>query len=171
MPTIQRFSYDEETGEIVAYTVDSETGEARMNSQRQSDSENVVHMPSNTKLHKTPLNLPRGCGYDSKKMQSLKEDILTGSNKVSYRMLLIPTLVICSGIMSILLVILEVYLHVRCHIKSKRLADSSLYYRSPFHVLTSHFCGVCKANDLATKVGQMQDARRSRYDFLYPKFE
>lgn len=170
MSTIQRFSYDEETGEIVTYTVDRETGEPRINLHPQRNSENVAQA-SNKKLSKRPLNLPRGCGYDGKKMQSLKEDIMAGSNKVSYRMLLIPTLVIFSGIISILLVILEVYLHVRCHIKSKKLADSSLYYRSPFHVLTSHFCGVCKDNAIAAKVGQMQDARRSRYDFLYPKFE
>lgn len=163
--SVRRFRCDDETGEIVTYYINKETGEPCVDG---SASALPVPLQTNQNIATpaTSMKLPRGCGYGNKKLQSLKKNIVNGSNMVSYRMLLIPTVMIFPAFLCVLLMLLEIYLHVRCHKKNKLLKDSSLYYRSPFHQVTSTFCGVCRESDSAWKVGQLQDQRRNRYDYL-----
>lgn len=167
MSVVRRFYCDDETGEIITYLVDVETGEPCIEGGRPS-----TYIPPCNKSTPAPekptylKNLPRACGYQGKAFETLKKDILAGSNKVSYQMLLIPTVFICPALLCVFLMLLEIYLHMCCHKKNKFLKDSVLYYRSPFHVVTSIFCGVCRESDSSCKIGQLQDQRRTRYDCL-----
>lgn len=167
MSTVQRFCCDDETGEIITYPISRETGEPYMES---SSSVQVPSPPTKkrkckdkTKKH---IRFRKGYSTNSKKFHNLKANIIAGSNVISHRLLLIPTLMIFPGLFIIILMVLEIFLHVRCHRKNKRLEDPRLYYRSPFHVVTSTFCGVCRESESASKVGLMQDKRRCRYDYL-----
>ncbi|XP_041986344.1 uncharacterized protein LOC121738394 [Aricia agestis] len=157
MSTSRRYRCDDETGEIITYEVNDETGEPRlMNSQSVMEK---THSPNSTLFPIGPFNR-------SKQFQELKANILAGSNTTSPRLLLIITTLVFSKLCCVLLFMLEVYLHLRCHEKNKLLKDPNLYYRSPFHVLTCVFCGACREQNVATKVSQMQDKRHWRYDYL-----
>lgn len=167
---MQGFCCDDETGEITLYNINEETGEPLIENivppTLDAARNNVNHLTADDeeakkKYIKFPKYLTR-----TKKFESLKEKIITGSNPVSYRMLLIPTVMICPGLLIVILMVLELYLHVKCHKKSKHVKDPTLYYQSPFHVVTSTFCGVCRDSKTASRIGQLQDQRRYRYDYL-----
>lgn len=164
MSNVRMFYCDDETGEVITYSVNVETGEPKvegpplLNIQpRQSPTRQVTHRY---------MKFPRGYMSKTKKFQSLKANILAGSNTVSQRMIIIPAMLICPSLICILLMVLEIYLHVYCHLRNKELNDTEVYYQSPFHMITSTFCGVCRENDSASKIGQMQDQRRVRYDYF-----
>lgn len=158
MANVRRFCCDDETGEIVTYSINQETGEPLENS-----SGCVSASPGRTERFVT---FRTGYSTNYKKFQTLKANIIAGSNRTSPRLFLIPTLMIFPGFLTIMIAILEIYLHVRCHKRNKSLKDCSLYYRSPFHMVTSIFCGVCRESETASKVGQLQDQRRHRHDYL-----
>lgn len=148
---------DNETGELIPYGVSEETGEKLISNHM------VDYNLSEEKKNKPSIRFP--CVSRTRKYQTLKANILAGSNTTSHRMLLlIPTFF--PGIICVLLIIFEVFLHVRCHKKNKMLKEENVYYRSPFHVVTSMFCGVCRDNDMAIKIGYLQDKRRYHYDYL-----
>lgn len=168
MANMQGFCCDDETGEITLYHINEETGEPLIENNVpptvNASRSNLSHSTDHGKKH---IKFPKGYLTQTKKFQSLKEKIIDGSNPVSYRMLLIPTVVmICPGFLVVLLMVLEIYLHAKCHKKSKLLKDSSFYYQSPFHVVTSAFCGVCRDCNAASRIGHLQDQRRYRYDYL-----
>lgn len=162
---VRRFCYDDETGEIVTYDINDETGEPLL----ENKSPPVVNIRKPVDARESEakyMKFPRGYMSKTKKFQSLKANIIAGSNQISHRLLLIPSLMMFPGLFCVILMILEVFLHVRCHKKNKKLEDPNLYYRSPFHVVTSTFCGVCRDCDTASKIGQLQDQRRNRYDYF-----
>lgn len=163
-PTTNELSHDDETGETITYNVNEETGEPLLEDTSPSIDFAIrqVLKPPEEKY----MKFPKGYIAKSKKFQSLKASIIAGSNQVSHRLLLIPSLMVFSNVFCVVLMLLEVYLHVRCHKKNKLLKDPSLYYRSPFHIVTSTFCGVCRDCDTASRIGQLQDQRRSRYDYF-----
>ncbi|XP_028034258.1 uncharacterized protein LOC114246077 [Bombyx mandarina] len=161
MATARGFFFDDETGELVTYGVNEETGEPMVNNPTVS----FFGTPRPIPPMETP-NFPEGPMSQTKKFQALKENIIAGSNPISHRMLLFPSVMIFPELFCVLLLILEVYLHVKCHKKNKKLKDQNLYYRSPFHVVTSTFCGACRESELASRIGQMQDKRRNRYDYF-----
>ncbi|CAD0193993.1 unnamed protein product [Chrysodeixis includens] len=163
--TVRKFCYDDETGETVTYNVNEETGEPLLDAISPPIYRQVGNATDAEPKEKY-MKFPRGYMSKTKKFQSLKANIIAGSNQISHRLLLIPTLMIFPSLFCVLLMILEVYLHVRCHKKNKMLNDPNLYYRSPFHVVTSTFCGVCRDCDTASKIGQLQDQRRNRYDYF-----
>lgn len=161
---MRQFYCDDETGEILTYPVNEETGEPVV--------ENLVGQMF-VRTRNVPITkpakfarFPKGHISKSKQFQSLKANIMAGSNTISPRLLLIPTIMFFHNILCVLLMILEIYLHVHCHKKNKTLKDPNMYYRSPFHIITSTFCGVCRDSDAASKVGQLQDQRRHRYDYF-----
>lgn len=162
---VRKFCYDDETGETVMYNVNDETGEPLLDTISPPIYRDFGNATDSEHKEKY-MKFPRGYMSKSKKFQSLKANIIAGSNQISHRLLLIPTLMICPSLFCVLLMILEVYLHVRCHKKNKMLNDPNLYYRSPFHVVTSTFCGVCRDCDTASKIGQLQDQRRNRHDYF-----
>ncbi|XP_045531124.1 uncharacterized protein LOC123718553 [Pieris brassicae] len=162
MAALDRFRCDDETGEIITYQVNEETGEP-----------SNIHksFPINSgrelKCSRKHIKFPRGYMSKTKKFQTLKEKILSGSNTVSHRMLLsIPTLMIFPSLVCVMLVILEIFLHIGCHRKNVMLKDSNLFYQSPFHVVTSIFCGVCRDSNTALKITALQDKRRFHYDYF-----
>ncbi|PZC78518.1 uncharacterized protein LOC124645242 [Helicoverpa zea] len=160
----RRFCYDDETGEIVTYDVNEETGELLLaNKSPPLDVRQPVEAPEPEAKY---MKFPRGYMSKTKKFQSLKANIIAGSNQISHRLLLIPSVMVFSGLFCVILMMLEIFLHVRCHKKNKSLKDPNLYYRSPFHVVTSTFCGVCRDCDTASKIGQLQDQRRNRYGYI-----
>lgn len=169
---MQGFCCDDETGEITLYNINEETGEPLIENvfppTLDASRNNVNHVSTDhIEANTNNIRFPKGYLTQTKKFQSLKEKILTGSNPVGYRILLFPTVaMICPGVLVLILMVLEIYLHVKCHKKSKHLKDPNLYYRSPFHVVTSTFCGVCRDCNAASRIGHLQDQRRYRYDYL-----
>ncbi|XP_045784146.1 uncharacterized protein LOC123880200 [Maniola jurtina] len=162
MTSFKRYSCDDETGEVITYHVNDETGERAVINKLP----NIYIVDRLWSTHKF-LKFPRGYTSKTKKFQDLKEKIITGANTTSPRMLLlIPTLMIFPSVVCVILMLLEIFLHIRCHKKNKNLKDTNLYYRSPFHVITSTFCGWCRECDMASKIGQIQDKRRYKYDYL-----
>lgn len=162
--SLNPISYDDETGETITYHVNDETGEPLL-----EDTSPSIDFPIRQVLKPAEekyMKFPKGYITKTKKFQSLKANIIAGSNHVSYRMLLIPSLMVFPHFFCVILMLLEVYLHVRCHKKNKLLKDPNLYYRSPFHIVTSAFCGVCRESNTASKIGQLQDQRRNRYDYF-----
>lgn len=164
MAHLHQFSCDDETGEVITYKVNEETGEPWLENQHtpicHSDREPQTDQPKGTAFPKN------GYMCKTKRFQLLKAKILSGSNTISHRMLLLPTLMICPAVLCSILSILEVYLHICCHKKNRMLDNPNLYYRSPFHIISSMFCGVCRDIDSASKIGQLQDKRRDRYDYF-----
>ncbi|KAJ0183969.1 hypothetical protein K1T71_000392 [Dendrolimus kikuchii] len=164
MANVRNFYCDDETGEVITYSVNFETGEPKVES-----SPPILHIqdhPLKTFSRPKYMKFPRGYMSKTKKFKSLKANILAGSNRLSHRMIMIPAMMIFPSLVCIILMVLELYLHIHCHKKNKKLKDPNLYYRSPFHVLTSTFCGVCRENDSASKISQLQDQRRHRYDYF-----
>lgn len=166
MANIRKFYCDDETGEVITYNINLETGEPIIDSSPLV----FIHTGQANGLEKIPkpkyMKFPRGYMSKTKKFQMLRANILAGSNKLSHRMLMIPATMIFPSFVCVILMILEIYLHICCHQKNKKLKDPNSYYRSPFHIITSTFCGVCRENDSASKISQMQDQRRHRYDYF-----
>ncbi|CAG9781770.1 unnamed protein product [Diatraea saccharalis] len=161
---IRASCYDDETGEVITYDVNDETGEPDMDTNIPPIYNNSRETISNAQPSRY-MKFPKCYMSKTKKFQSLKEQILSGSNKISQRLLLIPTLAFFPAYMCTFIVLLEVFLHVRCHMKNKRLTDTSIYYQSPFHTITSIFCGVCRDCDTTSKIGKFQEKRRRRHTF------
>nr|XP_031828346.1 uncharacterized protein LOC116425161 isoform X2 [Nomia melanderi] len=61
------------------------------------------------------------------------------------------------------LALLEVALHVWAHHKNKALKNASVYFRSPFHAISSEFCGICQNETCMDRVGKMQQARLHKF--------
>ncbi|XP_045490065.1 uncharacterized protein LOC123690554 [Pieris rapae] len=161
MAALDRFRCDDETGEIVMYQVNEETGEPSHHNMHKSNPGQGIKCPRNH------IKFPGGYMSKTKKFQTLKENILSGSNTASHRMLLsIPTLMIFPSLVCVILVILEIFLHISCHRKNVMLKDSNLFYQSPFHVVTSIFCGVCRDSNTASKITALQDKRRNHYNYF-----
>ncbi|CAH2237532.1 jg9784 [Pararge aegeria aegeria] len=108
MARLKRFCCDDETGEVITYQVNDETGERALINKLPK-----IYLVDRLSNNRQFLKFPSGC-----------------------------------------------------HKKNKNLKDKTLYYRSPFHVITSTFCGWCRECDMASKIGQIQDKRRYKYDYL-----
>lgn len=165
MVHIMRFGCDDETGEVITYNINKETGEPAIESHSSAyfqDANNTEFSDRHQKRVKA-CKFPRHGYSKTKRFQRLKAKIIAGSNPVSLRLLLLPTLIFSPALCA-LLMIFEIFLHIRCHKKNKTLRDRDIYYRSPFHIITSMFCGVCRDSDAASKIGQIQDKRRNHYD-------
>lgn len=166
MSNLRGFFCDDETGEVICYRINDETGEPVIE-------DNVVPVCLTSKERdkkpesKKYMKFPKCYMAKTKKFQSLKANIIAGSNPISFRMLLIiPTVAIFPALLCIMLFILEIFLHINCHRKNKQMKNTNLFYRSPFHVVTSIFCASCRESQSSSKVGQLQDQRRYRYDYI-----
>ncbi|XP_034171091.1 uncharacterized protein LOC117600150 [Osmia lignaria lignaria] len=61
------------------------------------------------------------------------------------------------------LMIFEVSLHVWAHRKNKALKNASVYFRSPFHAISSEFCALCQNETCMDRVGKMQQIRMHKF--------
>ncbi|XP_053971185.1 uncharacterized protein LOC128894479 [Hylaeus anthracinus] len=57
---------------------------------------------------------------------------------------------------------LELSLHIWAHHKNKALKNASVYFRSPFHAISSEFCAVCQNETCMDRVGKMQQIRMQK---------
>ncbi|KAI8431167.1 hypothetical protein MSG28_001207 [Choristoneura fumiferana] len=112
MSNIKRFCCDDETGEVITYFVNDETGEPTPVSSL------AMQSAPRATTSKT-ISFPKGYMSETKKFQNLKANIIDGSNVFSPRLLLIPSAALCPAICMVLLAILELFLHVRCHQKEQ----------------------------------------------------
>lgn len=62
-----------------------------------------------------------------------------------------------------LLMVFEAAFHMWAHHKNKRLRNSSVYFRSPFHSISSEFCALCQNETCMDRVGKIQQARMNRF--------
>ncbi|KOC61532.1 hypothetical protein WH47_05136 [Habropoda laboriosa] len=58
---------------------------------------------------------------------------------------------------------LEVSLHVWAHHKNKALKNANVYFRSPFHAISSEFCALCQNETCMNRVGKMQQIRMHKF--------
>ncbi|XP_055604373.1 uncharacterized protein LOC129752623 [Uranotaenia lowii] len=93
------------------------------------------------------------------KMMHMKEEIILGYNKTSYLLLLIPPLFIFPKLAIILILFTEVALHKWAHRKNARNQNPNIYYRTPLHIVSSQFCGLCRHERQMDRIVRMQDKR------------
>lgn len=93
------------------------------------------------------------------KMMHLKEEIILGYNKTSYLLLLIPPLFIMPKLAIVLILLSEVLLHRWAHKKNANNRSPDIYYRSPLHVMSNQFCGVCRHERQMDRIVQLHDKR------------
>lgn len=62
-----------------------------------------------------------------------------------------------------LLMLFELSLHVWAHHKNKSLKNASVYFRSPFHLISSEFCALCQNETCMDRVGKMQQMRMHKF--------
>ncbi|XP_058462614.1 uncharacterized protein LOC131437355 [Malaya genurostris] len=93
------------------------------------------------------------------KVMNLKKETILGYNKTSHLLLLIPSLFIVSKLAAILIIFIEAALHIWAHKKNNSNSNPDIYYRSPMHITTKHFCGICRDQRQMNKIEQLQDKR------------
>ncbi|XP_043286390.1 uncharacterized protein [Venturia canescens] len=62
-----------------------------------------------------------------------------------------------------LFTIFEVVFHIWTHHKNKRLKNTNVFFRSPFHGVTSEFCALCQNENCMDKVGKIQEIRMHKF--------
>ncbi|KAK1118631.1 hypothetical protein K0M31_014936 [Melipona bicolor] len=62
-----------------------------------------------------------------------------------------------------ILMFFEMSLHVWAHHKNKTLKDANVYFRSPFHGISSEFCALCQNETCMNRVGKMQQIRMHKF--------
>lgn len=141
-------SRDDETGELIPFECDSETGEFENSFSRSS--------------HRTPFRI-----YENKGKYSTSPPPRSTQNMSQLLIFLLPTLFVYSGISVIAIAVLEVSIHIWAHKKNKNLANEGVYYKSPLHVLCSEFCAKCRDEKYMMKIGKLQDERTHRLKCHY----
>ncbi|XP_017752595.1 PREDICTED: uncharacterized protein LOC108545473 [Eufriesea mexicana] len=61
------------------------------------------------------------------------------------------------------LMFFEMSLHVWAHHKNKTLKDANVYFRSPFHGISSEFCALCQNETCMNRVDKMQQIRMHKF--------
>ncbi|KAG5677629.1 hypothetical protein PVAND_007370 [Polypedilum vanderplanki] len=163
---------DNETGEMLIpqelvnnEKFDLETGEIEVAEIETDNCNEMINFRNRNILRKPKFNVPRSylqqseedersrCYLsstesfsltDKKRVIDLKEEIFLGYNKFSHRLFLIPSIFFFNKIGAIYVVLVELLLHIWAHKKNSRNKNPKIYYRSPLHSLTSHFCNYCR---------------------------
>ncbi|XP_053686193.1 uncharacterized protein LOC128735730 isoform X2 [Sabethes cyaneus] len=93
------------------------------------------------------------------KIMNLQKEVILGYNKTSHLLLLIPSLFIMPKLAAILIFLTEIILHIWAHKKNSNNRDPNIYYRSPMHITTTHFCGICRDKRQMDRIEQLQGKR------------
>ncbi|XP_055530244.1 uncharacterized protein LOC129721560 isoform X4 [Wyeomyia smithii] len=93
------------------------------------------------------------------KLMNLQKEVILGYNKTSHLLLLIPSLFIMPKLAAILIFFTEVLLHIWAHKKNNQNRNPNIYYRSPMHITTTHFCGICRDQRTMDRIEQLQGKR------------
>nr|XP_014089484.1 uncharacterized protein LOC106617042 [Bactrocera oleae]XP_014089485.1 uncharacterized protein LOC106617042 [Bactrocera oleae]XP_014089486.1 uncharacterized protein LOC106617042 [Bactrocera oleae]XP_014089487.1 uncharacterized protein LOC106617042 [Bactrocera oleae]XP_014089488.1 uncharacterized protein LOC106617042 [Bactrocera oleae]XP_036215035.1 uncharacterized protein LOC106617042 [Bactrocera oleae] len=90
------------------------------------------------------------------KMDGVRNDIIFGYQKETYKILLIPTLFCFSIGLCFILLLIEGFLHCWAHKKNLLTTSKIYYFRSPLHLLTSQFCAICRSENEMKKIENFQ---------------
>lgn len=172
---MEQIFIDEETGESlmqslqdnlemhnpICSTNNVETGEPEVNFQgiaTQRSKKVPFQIPKQVKDNMMPKK--SGCKLDNMEMEPVP--IGSSFGQVNPICLFLPA-VIYSRWFLVLLMIFEVILHVWAHRKNKLLKNASVYFRSPFHAISSEFCALCQNETCMYQVGKLQQKRMHKF--------
>lgn len=93
--------------------------------------------------------------------QSQKREITLGY-KTTHRLFLVPSLFLFFKFTALVLLFCELLLHIWAHKKNSRNLNTSIFYRSPLHLISSQFCATCKHDAYMIKLCAIQDKRRAK---------
>ncbi|XP_012279466.1 uncharacterized protein LOC105699213 [Orussus abietinus] len=158
---------DEETGEILAKLEgpgnNAETGEPEA--------------PSMTEFgarRRVPFQIPRefkdglagmeGSSRTRRPSDADMEPVPVGTSfgQINPVLLFLPAIVYSCWFL-VLLTIFEVVCHVWAHHKNKILKDANVYFRSPFHSISSEFCALCQSENCMNRVEKLQEIRMHKF--------
>ncbi|XP_076248633.1 uncharacterized protein LOC143188315 [Calliopsis andreniformis] len=71
--------------------------------------------------------------------------------------------IVCFRWLIPVLMLFEISLHAWAHHKNKTLKNASVYFRSPFHPISSEFCALCQNETCMNRVGKMQQIRMHKF--------
>ncbi|KAG7211517.1 hypothetical protein KM043_010784 [Ampulex compressa] len=167
---------DEETGECLGHPFLD--GDIRrflnsVNNAETGEPEVSIVQPRTVKGRRIPFQIPKDVkdSLSSKKGPSKKgknlmevEPVPVGSSfgQINPVCLFLPAIVYFRWFLA-LLMIFEVVLHVWAHHKNKSLKNSTFYFRSPFHAISSEFCALCQNEMCMDRVGKMQEIRMHKF--------
>lgn len=173
---MDRTFVDEETGESISVPASNceiqrllssvnnvETGEPEIN---------VVGF-GRTKSRKIRFQIPKEEKetLSTKKGSPMKDDTLmepeaipvgTPFGQINPLCLLFVSVILFRWFLPVLM-IFETSLHVWAHHKNKALKNASVYFRSPFHAISSEFCALCQSETCMDRVGKMQQIRMHKF--------
>lgn len=161
---------DEETGESLVHPFleydawrygnsvnNAETGEPEVNVE-----------PGNGRTRRIPFQIPKEVkqrGLSRKERLLKKQENLMGLEPMPWVnpiCLFLPAVVYFRWFL-VLFMLLEIALHVWAHHKNKMLRNSSIYFRSPFHVISSEFCALCQNETCMNRIGKIQQMRMHKF--------
>lgn len=180
-----RVVVDEETGESLTQPVpDSDiwrligSQSIRMNNAETGEPEvSIDHTNTSIKSRRVPFQIPKevkdnfpgncesatGKKYKGSDLIDL-EPVPVGAcfRKINPICLFLPAIFYFRWFLA-LLMIFEVVLHIWAHHKNKALKNANVYFRSPFHALSSEFCALCQNETCMNRVGKMQQIRMHKF--------
>lgn len=146
---------DLETGEVSSQgVVNCETGEVEMNYTRPT--------------YKKPFQVPSSCKpkppASSNEHNAALRDYMSHTKRVSVApAFAILTLLFFVPVFGIFISIIEFFIHMWTHKKNKKLRNTNLYYRSPFHDIICEFCSFCIDENTTNKITKLQDKRNDKF--------
>ncbi|ENN79823.1 hypothetical protein YQE_03646, partial [Dendroctonus ponderosae] len=150
-------SKDAETGEeeYVNYWLDQETGEKQYFSL-----DRICHslqMPNPFRINRYATHLTAIVQNSKHKTSQKRMEFITAI------VFLLPTFIIFTPLLGIIVLIFDVILHKWCHRKNARLArEDMIYYRSPLHMIYREFCLKCIAEEHSRKIEEIHNRRLNR---------
>ncbi|XP_017794253.1 PREDICTED: uncharacterized protein LOC108575851 [Habropoda laboriosa] len=174
---MDRTFVDEETGESISLLPASdceirrlvtsinnvETGEPEINVVRIETTKNRRIRFQIPKEVKETLSAKDGSLKKSENLMEL-EPVPVGSSfgQINPVCLFFLAILCCRWCLPVLM-FLEVSLHVWAHHKNKALKNANVYFRSPFHAISSEFCALCQNETCMNRVGKMQQIRMHKF--------
>ncbi|KAF7988722.1 hypothetical protein HCN44_001295 [Aphidius gifuensis] len=166
---------DRETGENLFEFIDQQRSIIfNLNSEEISNAEtgepeiNINNVTTRRKFQ-IPKEIKRELSYKEKKKMTKKKykkttPITEGTcfGQINPIFLFLPVIIYLK-LFAVILMIFELIFHTWTHHKNKSLKNSDVYFRSPFHGITSEFCARCQETTRMDKVGKIQQVRLHRF--------
>ena len=173
---MDRIFVDEETGESISVPAgeceitrlinsvnNAETGEPEISLVGTETTKNRRMRFQIPKEVKETLSSKDSCSKKNKNLLAL-EPVPVVSTPGQMRPICILLLaILCFRWLIPVLTLLELSLHVWAHHKNKSLKNSSVYFRSPFHAISSEFCALCQNETCMDRVGKMHQIRMHKF--------
>ncbi|XP_043248759.1 uncharacterized protein LOC122395341 [Colletes gigas] len=169
---MDRIFVDEETGESISLPVSDyeirrhavavnnvETGEPEINVVATETTKNRRMRFQIPKEVKETLSTKNGSKKKAENLMDLEPVPVGTCFGQIHPICLFLLAIVCFHWLLPVLTFLEVSLHVWAHHKNKALKNASVYFRSPFHGISSEFCALCQNETCMDRVGKMQQIR------------